>query len=386
MPADDAGLRHLLRLTLVPGVGPVLLSRLLERFGSAGAVLEASPAALEKIEGIGPARAASIAAGFLPSADAADAELGQADAMGVRLLARGTPEYPSLLASIPAAPPILYVRGSLDPAGADRFPVAIVGSRDCTQYGLEQSRRFAGALASAGLTVVSGGARGIDTAAHTGALNAGGRTIAVLGCGLAHVYPPENADLLDRITSRGAVVSELPLRTPPAAENFPARNRIISGLSLGVVVVEAGLKSGALITARLAAEDHGREVMAIPGRVDSAASRGSMELVRSGGAALVLDPADVIATLESCAFHQHRGTHTVRYAPPELFSQQDPNPPGPPIPEDQRAILNCLGDPATIDQLAAATGLAIATLRTSLTILEVQGRVRRTGSAFIKVR
>jgi len=375
-----------LRLWLTPGLGPVLLARLLESFGTGVRALGAAPGELEqRIQGIGRAKAASIAAGFRESEGAAFRELEQARTLGVRLVFRGESEYPALLAELPDAPPLLYVRGELRPHSDDQFPLAIVGSRECTQYGLEQARRFAGVLAQAGITIVSGGARGIDSAAHAGALNASGRTIAVLGCGLAHVYPPENDDLFRRVADHGAVVSALPLHTPPAAENFPARNRIISGLSLGVLVIEAGVRSGSLITARVAVEDHGREVLALPGRVDSPSSRGTLELLKAGGAALVTDPGDVIASLESAAHHVHRGTHETRFAPVLFQQREEPDqersapPPLPSNPVHVR-ILNALDVDRTADELSEALELDVVRVRAELTLLEIQGRVTRAGS------
>jgi DNA processing protein len=247
------------------------------------------------------------------------------------------------------------------------------------------------ALAQAGLTIVSGGARGIDTAAHRAVLRVKGRTIAVLGCGLSHCYPPDNHDLFDTIAAgHGAVVSELPLATPPNAENFPARNRIISGLSLGVLVIEAGRRSGALITARLAAEDHGREVFGIPARVDSASSAGSLDLIKSGGAAMVTHPDDVLAGLESPARHVHGGTHEARYAPiqHELnFGAPSPTPtPTGQTPRDaaltpsQAAILAALDEPRSLDDLARLVMSEPGALRADVTVLEIRRRVERRGS------
>lgn len=374
----DAALRDLLTLTLAPGLGPVLTARCLELFGSPAAVLAASPAQLERVKGIGRAKSAAIAVALREAAAKVDREIEQTQSRGVSLIPRGDPAYPPLLATIPDPPPLLYARGTPDFTARDRYPVAIVGSRDCTSYGLEQAERFAGVLAGAGLTIVSGGARGIDTAAHRGALRVEGRTIAVIGCGLEHPYPPENAPLFDDIVARGgAVLSELPMNTPPAPDQFPPRNRIVSGLSLGVLVIEAAKGSGALITARIAAEDHGREVFVVPGRIDSPASRGSNELIKIGGAAVVTEPGDIIRELESPARHQHLGTHAVRYSRPpsdSLFAVE---------PEHQ-ALLAALASPKTPDELARETGQDPITIRTKLTLLEIRRLVERRGAAFVQ--
>ncbi len=368
---------------MTPGLGPVLVARLLETFGTAERALHASPRELERVRGIGAGTSTIIARGLRESASLAERELELAERHSVSMLALGDDGYPPLLAAIPAAPPVLYVRGVLRPGDADAFPVAIVGSRACTGYGVEQAERFAGVLASNGLTVVSGGARGIDSAAHRGALRSGGRTIVVLGCGLVHAYPPDNAPLYDKVADgRGAIVSELPMSVVPTPENFPGRNRIISGLSLGVLVIEAAEGSGALITARHAAEEQGREVMALPGRVDSPASAGSHDLIKRGGAALVTGPADVVATLESAARHLAAGTHAPRFADPAagLF---EPEPAAAPnLSERQQRIVGALGTPRSTDELVALTDLSAADLRVELTMLEIAGRVRRVGSRF----
>ncbi len=387
MPAP----RSLLRLTLTPGLGPVLISRLLAAFGDPDRILSASAAELERINGIGPGRSAAFVKGFKESGSLVDAELALADKLGITLIAKSDPDYPPLLATINDAPPLLYCRGQLAPQQADQYPVAIVGSRNATAYGIEQAERFAGTLASSGLTIVSGGARGIDTAAHRGALRSGGRTIAILGCGLANCYPPENKDLFDKLVAdgRGAILSELPLNTAPESDNFPARNRLISGMSLGIIVIEAGKRSGSLITARLAAEDHGREVMAIPGRIDSAASAGTHELLKQGGAALVTEPGDVLAILETPARHSFNGAFESRYsdparAPDQLFESK-PAANGIALSALQSSILKALASPRTMDELAADTGLAPAALRSELTLLEIQRRVRREGSRIARV-
>ncbi len=378
----------LLRLTLTDGLGPVLISRMLGRFQSPEEALKAGPGTLRTIEGIGPKKAQAIADSMAASADHAKRELELAAKLGVRLITYLDAEYPALLGELPDRPPLLYVRGSLLPEGADRFPLAMVGSRECTAYALEQAARFAGILGKAGLTIVSGGARGIDSAAHRGALDAGGRTIAVLGCGLSHCYPPENMDLFERIMARGAIISELPLGAAPHAENFPARNRIISGLSLGVLIVEAGVRSGSLITARVAAEDHGREVMVIPSRIDSPAARGGLELLRSGGAHLVIEPGDVLAILEAPAVHIHLHTHEQRYPASQskadsLGKQDDLD--SPDLPSHER-VVRLLAEPRTIDEVIDATGLEPSEVRAVVTMLEIQRRVRREGSRLTLTR
>lgn len=407
---SEAHTLAMLRLALTPGLGPVLLKRALEVFGSPEGVLHASESGLRRIRGIGADKARTIRAGLNESPAAAEREFEACAERGIRLVALGSSGYPPLLAEIPSPPTVLYVRGSADALSPDHYAVAIVGSRECSAYGLEQAGRFATALAQAGLTIVSGGARGIDTAAHTAALrlaSVGARTVVVTGCGLGHVYPPENARLFDQIveTGSGCVVSELPLATPPSADNFPARNRIISGLSLGVIIIEAARKSGALITARQAIEEHNREVFAVPGRVDSAFSAGSLDLIKSGGAALVTHPDDVLAALETPARHQHGGTHAARYATgadtgeptlsgelpfeaaggmptrPALIEATSESIRDAGLSDRQREILRMLAEePRSIDDLIKALQADAPALRAEITVLEIRRRVRRVGS------
>lgn len=384
--------RDLLRLTLTPGLGPILIRRLVDHFRAPGVVLGLSAATLESVPGIGDKKAAQFAAGFAKSAELADRELERCRSMGITLIARHDAEYPPLLAEISDAPPLLYVKGRIDHATIDRYTLAIVGSRKCTAYGVEQAERFAGVVGRAGITIVSGGARGIDAAAHRAALRSKGRTVAVLGCGLAQCYPPDHAELYEQIAACGAVVSELPLDTPPNPENFPARNRIISGMSLGVLVIEAAARSGALITARLAAEEHHREVMVVPGRVDSAASQGSHELIKSGGANLVTEPGEVMQLIERPAEHLHHQTHQARYSEPELFAAkqaqdaaQSSTARSAGLTPEQAVLLDLLGSPQTLDQLIARTGRPVAGVRADLTILEIHRRIRRQGSQFVAV-
>ena len=388
--------RGLLRLTLAPGLGPVRIARLIEAFGDADRVMRASPAELARVRGIGGVTARRAAEGLRAAASLVDEEITRIERAGAHLVAIGEDAYPPLLAQTPGAPPVLMVRGEIRAHADDRYAVAIVGSRRCTAYGVEQAERFAGVLAGAGITIVSGGARGIDAAAHRGAMHAGGRTIAVLGCGLGQCYPPEHKDMYDEIAGgRGAVVSELPMETAPDAQNFPARNRIISGFALGVLVIEAGEGSGALITAKHALEDHGREVMIVPGRADSAASRGGLKMIRDGEAALVVDPGDVLTTIERAARHHFEGTHGAITLDPTRPAPGEPDPDlfeggggrGAPssVPaanERQRALLAALDAPRTLDELVAATGHDASVVRAELTVLEIQRRVRRLGSRF----
>lgn len=266
-------------------VGSALLRRLLERFPPER-IGRLGEAELRRVPGIGPVTARAIVAAPDPGP-----ELDLAARHAVALLPAGHPDYPPVLKTLFDHPILLYRRGS--PAPADAMSIGVVGSREATDYGLRQARRFGQELASLGIPVVSGLARGIDGAAHRGALAApGGRTVAVLGCGLLRAYPPENARLLEEICARGAAYSEFPLRSAPETANFPRRNRLISGLSLGVLVVEASDRSGALLTADWALEQN-REVFCLPGSVENPLSRGCHRLIRQG-ARLVEQPADIL--------------------------------------------------------------------------------------------
>lgn len=422
-------LLSMLRLSFTPGLGPVLTTRAIAAMGSPEAVLGANEHALMRIRGIGADKARSICTGIVASAALADTELALAESLGITMLALGEPEYPALLAQIPNPPLVLYIRGKLDAANRDRYGVAIVGSRECSTYGLEQAGRFSTALAQAGMCIVSGGARGIDTSAHRAALQTaptGGRTVAVLGCGLVHAYPPENARLFSEIVEQGAgcIISELPLNSPPSAENFPARNRIICGLSLGVLIIEAAKRSGALITARVALEEQNREVFALPGRVDSPFSAGSLEILKSGGAGLVTHPDDVLQALESVARHHHAGTHSALFGSPPHASEDAVVPAvdvaraesdagtlpfatasrstkrstartdgdstsveiDRSLSNTQQAILASLDSALTLDELLSKLGGDAATMRAEISMLEIKRRVRRAGSKFERAR
>ena len=362
-----------LRVLLARGVGPATLSKLRTRFESDEKIVGAPAARLSDLEGIGPDTAEAIRRAI----DQGDPEAERAamtDA-GVRMILLGDDDYPALLAAIPRAPAALWVRGRLEPG--DRLSIAMVGSRRCTAYGLEQAGRFAALLAESGLTIVSGGALGIDGEAHRGALRVGGRTIVVLGCGLGRCYPPQHEELFERVVESGsAIVSPYRMAAEPRAEHFPPRNRIISGLSLGVLVIEAATRSGALITARLAAEEHGREVMAVPGRVDSPASAGCLAALREGWAALVVNHADVLNQLDASS-HLVRGAleaagHTDAATAATLFDET--------LTESQRAILETLSDSGRVvlvDQLAARTQFPLSRIMADLTLLQIRGRIER---------
>ncbi len=360
-------LRHCLRLSMVEGVGPRIRKALLERFGSPEAVLAAAPSELREVSGVGQKVGANIAAA-VEEIDV-EAEIALCGQRGVTILLDTDPGYPQMLGEIVDPPGVLYVRGTIEPC--DGVAVAVVGTRHATQYGLKQAQRLGASLARAGLTVVSGLARGIDAAAHRGALSAGGRTLAVLGSGVLNVYPPEHQELAGEVMARGALLGEAPPRAAPQSGCFPQRNRIISGLCLGTVIVEAGQRSGALITARHSGEQN-REVFAVPGRVDSRTSCGCHRLIRDG-AKLVETVDDVLEELGPL----------VAAVPREE---------GPPIRHPAELLLNTvetrvLGqidtEPTSIDRLVSATGLPAGQVLSTLTVLEMRRLVRRVGGAAV---
>ena len=266
-----------LRLAAIPGLGPTLRRRLIGQFGSASRVLQESAASLESIHGIGRHLASAISMSSMH--DEASRILDDCQEHGIDIVLNTDPVFPELLSQIPDPPDMLFVRGTLEPC--DSLAIAVVGARHATKTGQRIAHAFAEGLAHAGLTIVSGLARGIDAAAHRGAIRAGGRTIAVLGSGLRNIYPREHHQLVEDVISHGAAVSELPPATPPQAAAFPRRNRIVSGLSLGTVVIQASQRSGALITARLAGEQ-GRDVFALPGPIECRMSAGCHGLIRDG--------------------------------------------------------------------------------------------------------
>ena len=343
----DAELEAWLRLALVPGLGGQGLRKLLGDFGLPSQVLGAGRAALTRC--VGDALAQRILAN--DGAAAVDAALRWAEAPGRSIATLSDATYPQQLLEIPDPPALVYVVG--DAGLPARRGLAIVGSRNATPQGVANAERFARAFSEAGLTIASGLALGIDAAAHRGALTGAGSTVAVLGCGVDVVYPQRNAELYDAVAARGALVSEFPLGSPPVAANFPRRNRLISGLARGVLVVEAALASGSLITARLAAEQ-GREVFAIPGSIHSPLSKGCHALIREG-AKLVESAQDVLD---------------------ELKFPVPASTPASPQAEKGHAFLAHLGhDPCNVDTLCQRSGLTPDTVSAMLLELELAGTV-----------
>src|SRR6185312_6758372 len=358
---DDPDLPYWLALNRVRGIGPARFRLLLEGFGSARGAWEAGPTDWQ-------------AAGLDSRSVAAleqqrrriepEAEVERLVRLHIGAVRTIDPAYPRLLLEIPLPPPVLYVRGTLAPA--DEWALAIVGTRRASPYGKQMTERLAGELARQAITVVSGLARGIDTVAHQAALAAGGRTIAVLGCGPDLVYPPENAKLAARIVEQGAVITEFPPGTQPEAGNFPARNRLISGLSLGVLVTEAPETSGALITTRFAAEQ-GRDVFAVPGNVTNRGSVGANRLIQDG-AQMVLEVGDILSELNLHLAPQQMEMLELREALPENASEAR-----------LLALLAASDDPGHIDDLCRASGMPIAEVSGTLVMLELKGLVRLVG-------
>jgi DNA processing protein len=373
MSEPPADLRELLALHLTPGLGPHRIAALLGRFGSAAGVLRAGAEELRQVPGIGAQLAGQIREAL--GGAGVEAELARAARAGVRLVALGGPGYPAPVAAIPGAPHLLYVRGTL--TAGDERAVALVGSRRCSEYGRRVTARLAAGLARAGVTVVSGLARGIDGVAHRAALQAGGRTLAVLAGGLSRIYPPEHAGLAGEVAQAGALLTESAMGQEPLAGLFPARNRIISGLCRAVVIVEAAEKSGALITAGHAAEQ-GRAVLAVPGPVDAENSGGCHALIRQG-AALCRGPDDILEEVDgvSARAAQEKAERVEARAAPAAAPPAPAAPP-PGLDETQRRLWDLLGGgPRSIDELAQRLGLAVPALSGVLMMLEMKKVVRR---------
>ena len=350
--ADDPDLPWWLALNRVRGVGPARFRLLVEYFGSARGAWEAEPG---DWRAMGMDERTSAAFGRQRTLITPDGELETMARLRVAALRVVDAAYPRLLKEIPAPPPVIYVRGRLEPG--DELALAVVGTRRVSAYGRTVTERLVSELAAQGVTIISGLARGVDTCAHAAALAAGGRTIAVQGCGPDLVYPPENARLAARIVEQGAVVTEFPPQTQPEAGNFPARNRIISGLSLATLVTEAPAASGALITARFAGEQ-GRDVFAVPGAITSPGSGGVNRLIQDG-AKLIIAPEDILIELN------------VSQAPQEIHLREVL-----PADETEAALVKLLrvaGDPQHIDDLCRASGLPTARVSGALAMMELKG-------------
>ena len=371
VPPPAADLRDHLALALIPGLGPKLTAALMLHFGTAAAARRATVNELLRIPLIGD----KLAQSFVQSLRNVDVEAEERllIAHNVRAAILGRDDYPLRLTEIADAPPLLYFRGEITPA--DSNSIAIVGSRACTSYGLKTAERIAASLARAGWTVISGLARGIDGAAHKGALDAGGRTLAVLAGGLSRIYPPEHAELADAVAKQGCLITETPMTVQPQPGMFPARNRIISGLCRGVVVVEANAKSGALITVDHAAEQ-GREVFAVPGQVDSPSSAGCLELIRKG-AKLVRDADDILDDIRGIAPPDPiaKKPNARKTAPSStLFEEAKP---AAPLDGVQQQIWDALTGAKHADELARTIGLPIGDLNRNLMQLELKKVIRR---------
>lgn len=370
-PLPPSPVREHLALALVPELGPKRTRAVLRHFGSPAAALAATADQLADLPAFGSKVAGRIASAMRGVNVAAEWEL--IERHGVSVLPVDHPNYPEQLAAFDDAPPLLYLRGEILPA--DRQAVGIVGSRQCTSYGRRMAERLAAGLVRAGYTVISGLARGIDGAAHRSALDAGGRTLAVLAGGLSRIYPPEHADLAERVVENGAILTETPMTVEPQPGMFPARNRIISALSRAVVIVEAGERSGALITATHAAEQ-GREVFTVPGQSDSPASAGCLDLIRKG-ARMIRHVDDLLEDLGGLSVP----IPVPRQSLPRTQSQSPPppKPSGPPpgLDDTQRRIWDHLTEPRHIDDLSRDLDLPAGELVRTLTLLEMKKVVRK---------
>jgi DNA processing protein len=359
-----------LALHLVPGVGRITFKKLVGYFGHPRDVMGATAGQLMRVAGIGPKLAQTIT-GFQTPTEV-ERELRAVRAAGCQIIPQSDPNYPPLLKAIEDPPPVLYVKGEIGEPVAPA--IAVVGSRRPSIYGKVVAEQLVRGLSEAGVTVVSGLARGIDSVAHAKTLDYGGRTIAVLGCGLGHMYPPENRPLAQRISRQGAVVSEFPMMTKPDRLNFPLRNRTISGLSLGTVVIEAGERSGALITVQWALEQ-GREVFAVPGNVTAPTSRGTNRLIKMG-AKLVDCVEDILEEFPQYAIGDKRGGAPKQ----EELRQADSTP-------DERRLLALLDPVETrhIDWIIEQAHFPTSMVSSLLLKLELEGKVTQLpGKLFLK--
>ncbi|MBI1854873.1 MAG: DNA-protecting protein DprA [Chloroflexi bacterium] len=348
--------RYWVGFNLAHGIGAVRLQALIQYFGDAESAWQASPDEL-RAAGLGP----KVIERFLEIRKSVDLDKlwDKIAAQGIQILTWDDENYPPRLKEIEQPPPVLYVRGSV--LTEDHFAVAIVGTRKVTSYGRQVTEELSAFLAANGITVVSGLARGVDAVAHSAALKAGGRTVAVLGSGVDRIYPPENRALAEQMMSRGAVVSDYPVGSAPESSNFPPRNRIISGLSMAVVVVEAGETSGALITAEFAAE-HGREIFAVPGSILAPQSKGTNKLIQNGALPL-LTPQDIMQALNLTRVGEQKAARKI--LPADAVEAQ---------------LLNLLNhEPIHVDEIRNQTGLPVEKVSAALVMMELKGMVRQVG-------
>ena len=360
----------LVALNLIEHVGPVRVRQLLEHFGEAPAILGASKSQLLNVRNIGEETADAIA-NWEKTIDLA-AELKRIADFGCHIVVQADANYPELLRQIYDPPFVLYVKGEL--LAKDKNAVAIVGSRTTTHYGVEVARKLAYQLAYLGVTVVSGGARGIDSAAHQGALSAKGRTIAVLGTGINLVFPPENVDLYERIAANGAIITQFPFNRPPDKQSFPIRNRIVAGMTLGTVVVEANLTSGALITSNFANE-YGRQVFAVPGRIDSPRSKGCHELIKKG-AKLCEGAEDILSEFEYLFPASNRPAAVSETGVLPALTLSD---------NEQKVYDALSNEESTTDEVIRRAGLPSSAVSVALLSLEMKRLVKQLpGKLFIR--
>lgn len=356
-----------LRLALSSGIGPAKVQALQAYFGSLSAALSATSSQLQAVQGIGPKVAKTIV-----SASQLDVqrELDHCRDFGIQILSRSCDGFPELLREIPDPPTLLFVKGEILPC--DELAVAIVGTRHATHYGKKQAERFGYELAKAGFTIASGLARGIDAAAHRGAIKANGRTIAFLGGGVSKIYPPEHQDLAAEVAESGAIVSESAPLVSPIAGAFPQRNRLITGVSLGVVIVEAAARSGALISARMAMEQN-REVFALPGQIDNPVARGVNSLIRDG-ATLVQSVDDVIEQLGPLRKPLQVSEEKTVLQPAELTLNE----------QEQQVLQHIDLAPMSLDTLVARSKLPVHRILSTLSILEMKRLIVRTNGTTVQ--
>lgn len=370
-------IRDILLLSTIPGIGPARLRSLVNHFKDSSAIAQATARELVGVEGVEKKTALAIV-GFFRNSGAAAAQrfvhnqLSRLNKSDGRMITLWDKEYPSLLKRIYDPPPFLFVRGKLE--DADNYSLAIVGTRTPSSYGIAMAERFSADLAQLGITVVSGLARGIDTYAHGATLRNSGRTVAVIGSGIDVIYPPENKRLAEQITGEGAIISEFPMGTKPDAGNFPRRNRIISGMTLGSIVVETGTNGGAMITAATAL-DQNREVFAIPAPVDLRRRSGTNLLIKEGKALLTEAIDDILSTL---------GPQLKRMVKPDAAARQQSVPD---LSLFERTIYDAMNDEAVhIDTLASRAGMTTSDVLVHLLSMEFKGVVRqKPGKFFVKL-